>query len=150
MLMTALSTGSVSRETNGCKAWTTAVAATTGSMVRWGIAACPPLPLIVAVKLVDAAMIVPAYSEAQHFAMMPWGWRPNFLLIFEMIPLSYLWHCFLYMGKRPAGRTCYYSCLLCLWHRKQICRFGSATTSVVQSCIKSKAAKLTILTDNLK
>lgn len=57
---TADSKGLVSRATSACSAPTPAAAATTGSAVRWGMAAWPPRPRTVASNWMAPAMMVPA------------------------------------------------------------------------------------------
>lgn len=60
MVTTALPVGEVSLDTRACSEVTMAAAATTGSVDKWGMAPCPPLPLTVTQNLSAAAMSVPA------------------------------------------------------------------------------------------
>mmetsp|Transcript_35958 Transcript_35958/g.91910 ORF Transcript_35958/g.91910 Transcript_35958/m.91910 type:complete len:223 (+) Transcript_35958:470-1138(+) len=57
---TAESSGEVPRDTSVCAAPTMALAATTGSLSLWGIAAWPPCPRTVILKEVAPAMMAPA------------------------------------------------------------------------------------------
>src|SRR5215216_4733609 len=55
------STGSTSRDTTVCNTVTTCAAMTTASAARWGIAPCPPEPVISISKASAAAIMGPAF-----------------------------------------------------------------------------------------
>ncbi|MNS85269.1 hypothetical protein D3C72_1191300 [compost metagenome] len=59
MVTTAISLGSISRDTMVCKASTMLAAATIGSTATCGIAPCPPTPLTVSTTVSDELYITP-------------------------------------------------------------------------------------------
>ena len=66
---TAVSIGRLLRVMIDCSACTRWVATSTGSMPRWGMAACVPLPWIVISNSLDEAMIGPGVRAKVPTAM---------------------------------------------------------------------------------
>lgn len=85
---TCESKGSASRETRCCKLTITLDAAKIGSIVCWGIAACPPFPVITASKKPLPAITGPGLEATVPMGKSVATWCPKIASTFSNTPAS--------------------------------------------------------------